>query len=150
MLTNVTEMLIPSQCGSSSILTLFNFTVFITCIVNLLQTWSIETEGNMRVMICLSQGGLLSLSVLSRTVLKLLFYKHLLFLIYLIAILPHVHLSECSLRLNCRHTNFEVKLAQIHAYLPRIRGVCTDPLTSDLSHCVSLTSNQNESNTNLY
>ena len=36
-------------------------------------------------------------------------------------------------------TLFELKLVKIHAYLPKIGGIY--PLTSDLSHCVSLTSN---------
>ena len=42
-----------------------NGPTFIMHIVKLVQTWLIETEGNMGVMICLSQGGLRSLSALS-------------------------------------------------------------------------------------
>ena len=46
---------------------------------------------------------------------------------------------------------FEVKLVEIHAYLSKWVAPI-DPLTNDLSHCVSLTlytSNHEESNINL-
>ena len=44
-------------------------------IVKLLQTLLIKTEGNIRVMICLGQGGLCSPNVSSRTGRRLMFYK---------------------------------------------------------------------------
>ena len=42
---------------------------FINAIVRLLQTWFIETEGNMGIIICLSQGGLRCMSALSSSIL---------------------------------------------------------------------------------
>ena len=44
-------------------------------IVNVLQNWLIETEGNMGVMISFSQGGMHSQSVSSRTDGRLMFHE---------------------------------------------------------------------------
>ena len=50
-----------------------------TCIVNVLQTWLIETEGNMGVMISFSQGGMHPQSVSCRRDGRLMFYKAFLY-----------------------------------------------------------------------